>query len=363
MTVGNDEIPGLSKQSIILQVFFWLLFIPYEIGLAKILGMSDSLMSYLLHYMLYLALFYWHSYGLFLRYIRAKGVHIVPLALGLLAELVLFYLLVCVIRIILDKNTIQDWRVFYSLPSIAAVLYRFGYMVGLATTFWLGLFSAQQLKNIHTMEKHKLQDELQKENLKVALLQSEMAFLKAQIQPHFLLNVLNKIYGQLKEDSPAGAATIMQLARLMQHQMIAEPARQYLPLSAEIKFLQNYLILQRAIRPLYLIFNISGSSIAEASKMQFPSFILVTILENMLKYAQLDDENHPAFFSITLKRGRLLLLVKNKINTHVTGGTGIGLANIKKRLALLYPALYRLTSYIVEDRYYLKLYVILNKNL
>ncbi len=361
MAFWNDEIPGLSKKSIFLQVSFWLLFIPFEIGLAEILGLKDSFTSYLLHYMLYLTLFYWHSYGLFLKNINSSGVRVVPLVSGLLLELLVFYLFCCLIRILLDGNSNPDLSVFYSLKSIAAILYRFGYMAGMATTFWLGLFSAQQLKNIHAMEKQQLENELQKENLKVALLQSELAFLKAQIQPHFLLNALNKIYAQTRHQAPVAGATIMAVTQLLSYHLVRDSKQQETILAEELDYISKYIQLQYVLTPLHLIFTVPANTYLLARETPFPAFILSTLVENIFKHAILDDHTRPSKLLIKLNNNKLRIRISNYFASDRNKNKGgIGLENIRQRLERSYGSDFTSYTHVYRQRYTFKLYVLLN---
>ena len=165
----------------------------------------------------------------------------------------------------------------------------------------------------------------------------ELKSLKDQINPHFLFNTLNNLYGLTSQDAKKAGEVVMRLAQLMQY-MLYEGNMAQVPLRKEIEYLQNYLALER-IRygeRLHLSLQISGV----IDQLFIAPLILLPFVENAFKHGasrQLDD----AWLQIqlTVSPSELVFKVENSKPefTNDAPATGIGLPNIAKRLQLIYP--------------------------
>ncbi|GAB3910001.1 histidine kinase [Larkinella knui] len=165
----------------------------------------------------------------------------------------------------------------------------------------------------------------------------ELKSLKDQINPHFLFNTLNNLYGLTSQDSQKAGEVVMRLAQLMQY-MLYEGNRTRVPLCKEMEYLQNYLALER-IRygdRLHLSWQVKGAT----ESVYIAPLILLPFVENAFKHGvsrQLDD----AWIQIQLTVGPddLIFKVENSKpdGSNQTPATGIGLPNIAKRLQLIYP--------------------------
>lgn len=171
-------------------------------------------------------------------------------------------------------------------------------------------------------------------------LESELQFLKNQINPHFLFNTLNNIYtlAYLKEDN--AAPMIMKLSELLRY-MLYECRAQWVPLQDEVAFLRNILEMQKLKSEIYeqqTTFEVTGVR----SGQQIAPLLLLTFLENSFKHSDL-DMNPQGYISVCLQvddRNRLSFLCVNTKNAAIAAESepgGIGLGNVKKRLALTYP--------------------------
>ena len=192
-------------------------------------------------------------------------------------------------------------------------------------------------------QRRRQEDEQRREALEKQHLAAELSLLKAQINPHFLFNTLNNIYSLTSEASPEApaAVAVLQLAELMRY-LLYESAVDTVPLAKEISHLQSFLSLQRlrlpAATPDRLHFAIDPGLPAH-----FPiaPMLLLPLVENAFKHGDLTAAPHAVQLTLAVHDGRLTFAVRNAIRRAVrpapTGPGGVGLANLRRRLQLLYP--------------------------
>lgn len=181
------------------------------------------------------------------------------------------------------------------------------------------------------------------EQLNTAMAESRMQFLKSQINPHFLFNNLNNLYAYSLENSPKTPTIILELSSLLRY-MLYDCQEKVVPLEKEIKSLQDFIHLQELqIEDRGDVqFTVSGKT----SRWKIAPLILIVFIENCFKHStssQTDDIQID--IDITIQGNQLVM---NCINTFSpTSNTqkltkGIGLENVKDRLALLYPNAHQL---------------------
>ncbi|RIV27694.1 hypothetical protein DYU11_05165 [Fibrisoma montanum] len=169
--------------------------------------------------------------------------------------------------------------------------------------------------------------------------QAELDALKAQVNPHFLFNSLNNIYGTaLMEQSPRTAESIQQLSGIVRYVM-EESRLQTTTIQRELRFIDDYVELQRIRIPDKAHIRIEVDMDWDEKPAQIVPLLLNPLIENAFKYG-ISIQN-PCFVRIQLRvqDGTLYLLTENSIlpRTDLEKGTGLGLANVRKRLELAYP--------------------------
>jgi len=189
--------------------------------------------------------------------------------------------------------------------------------------------------------------------MEIEKVRSELSFLKAQFQPHFLFNTLNNIYSLTIDNSQLAGKSILQLSGLLRY-VLYESEAEKVGLQKEINYLKDYIELERirfATR-LELSFNISGNI---ADKKIVPA-LLIPFLENAFKHAS-NNLNEKIWITIDLivKDGCLGLTVENSVYPDGTtqkqdAHSGIGLENVKRRLSLLYKDF--TLNYGLKENYY-----------
>ncbi|MFD1870977.1 sensor histidine kinase [Hymenobacter bucti] len=169
--------------------------------------------------------------------------------------------------------------------------------------------------------------------------------LKAQLQPHFLFNTLNSIYGLSLAGSPETPRFILLLSELMRY-VLYDSGKEYIKLADEVTFLKNYFELeQRKYEGASIRFTASG---ADLGARQVPPLLWLPLVENSFKHGRhhfSDDASVEA--TLTAAAGTLRFVVENDMLPSPPPATprrsgGIGLENIKRRLQLYYPGTHEL---------------------
>jgi hypothetical protein len=181
--------------------------------------------------------------------------------------------------------------------------------------------------------------------------QNELELLKHQLNPHFLFNTLNYLYGTaLQEDAKRTAAGIEMTADLMRHTLNGMQET-YVTLASEITFIRQYLELQMVRLALNDQASITVNIKDTDEPLQIAPMLLIPFIENAFKYMY--AESRIPFISIQLvvQDGKLQLHVKNSTPQNKEGiaGTKNGLSLTKKRLELLYPAKHKLRLSAMQD--------------
>ncbi|NLP58542.1 sensor histidine kinase [Lutibacter sp. B1] len=180
----------------------------------------------------------------------------------------------------------------------------------------------------YKIEKQKVVIESQKVN-------SELSFLKAQLNPHFLFNSLNSIYSLANKKSDQTTYAIVTLSELMRY-MIYETNKEFISLQKEIDYIKNYILLQnlRLKDSSGVRFNVHGNL-----DHSIEPLLLISFIENAFKYGTDYTGKTDINIKIKVEKNILTLSVSNYISLNEKNdlNSGIGIHNIKSRLNLLYP--------------------------
>ena len=178
---------------------------------------------------------------------------------------------------------------------------------------------------------------LERENI-----ETQMEYLKYQINPHFLMNTLNNIHAMIDFDSDMAKKSVMDLSRMLRH-ILYDSDEQYTTLDKEVAFLENYIELMRIryIDEVNIKLNTPEMNICR--KIKLPPLLFIVLVENAFKHGI--SYNCSSFININIEVAaeELKCTVENSRHlSHNTGRSGIGLSNIRKRLQLLFDKDYTL---------------------
>jgi len=179
---------------------------------------------------------------------------------------------------------------------------------------------------------------------------SELQFLKTQLNPHFLFNSLNAIYSLSVKNSSKTSEAIISLSELMRY-MLYEADKDKVQLSKELEYIKNYVQLQRL--RLSDSANVKLKISGQDKGKEVPSLLFISFIENAFKYGTDYKGRTYVDIKILIKEKSINLKVENKIGTHrkQDKNSGVGLQNIKNRLRLLYPNSHKLQITDNDERY------------
>lgn len=230
------------------------------------------------------------------------------------------------------------------------------------STAFIGLAATEYGIITEWMRSQQRQKELKREKL-----ESELKFLKTQLNPHFLFNTLNSLYALTLKKSDLAPEIVLKLSEAMRY-MLYECNVDQVSLSKEIQYIENYLELEklRHSDQVDIKFNLEG----DIDDQKIAPLLFLPFIENSFKHGiatqlgrkfvhidmKIDDDDIQ--FEINNNKGtkanQNTLPQTNKISG------GIGLGNIQKRLRLLYPDHHRLEIKDTNDHYSVKLKLNLN---
>lgn len=182
-------------------------------------------------------------------------------------------------------------------------------------------------------------------------LQSELSFLKAQINPHFLFNTLNNIYVLTLKKSEAAPTAVMKLSNLMR-KITNDTAVDYVPFEEEEQFIRDYLDLQqlRLNEKTKVVYEVSG----DYSLCNIAPRILIPFIDNAFKFGVSGHSASEIVIRMHFENKHLHFSIKNAIHTssgESMESAGVGLDNSRRRLDLLYKDHYELNINHTEESY------------
>lgn len=227
----------------------------------------------------------------------------------------------------------------------------FGFFSHLVTSlllsgFAVGLGVTEKLK-----QNEKKQKELEKEKLN-----SELAFLKNQVSPHFFFNTLNNIYSLIGIDGPTAQESVLKLSKLMRY-LLYESEHGETRMSHEIDFMNNYIDLMK----------LRLNSKVEL-KIDFPvdfhdftiaPLLFVPFIENAFKHGVSYREHSFIHVGMEIDQDQIIFIAENSVGKSSKPDdlqhSGIGLENVQKRLALLFQGQHELKIEKTETAFRVKL--------
>ena len=225
-------------------------------------------------------------------------------------------------------------KVIQRPPMKQLQLYYFMLISVIVTGFSIGL---------RVIEKHSASEKRQKE-LEKEKLNSELAFLKNQVSPHFFFNTLNNIYSLIEINTADAQEAVMKLSRMMRY-LLYESEHGETLLSHEVGFLNHYIDLMKLRLSPKVELNIELPE--NTGELKVPPLLFIPFIENAFKHGISYRDRSYISIEMKIENQKIRFLCKNSIS--VQGGSltaenhsGIGLENVKKRLELLFPGKHEL---------------------
>jgi len=280
-----------------------------------------------------IAITYTHAYYLFPKYLNKQKYIKYILALFLS---ILFYLIVTLILDYIEMDFLMLTEERFADINWRLVLFR----VALIGRFFVFAYLLYALNE-------KLKQSREIGQMKSERLQAEINQMKAQINPHFLFNTLNNIYGLALEKSERTPEIILRLSKMMDY-MLYDSAELLVSLRKDIQNVEDYVEIEKIRNGNLAKIDLKVSG--DVSNQRIAPLMLLPIVENAFKHG-LNGMIDGAYVTIRIlvSGEQMELHVDNnyqRSNSNQVSGHGIGLANLKRRLELFYPKQHEL---IIED--------------
>lgn len=232
-------------------------------------------------------------------------------------------------------------------------IYNFMFTSILISGFSIGLRMAGRYS-----ENEKKRKEMEKE-----MLNSELAFLKSQVSPHFFFNTLNNIYSLVEINTADAQKAILQLSKMMRY-LLYETTQETVSLSKEIGFMKNYIELMKLRLSAKVDLNVQFPD--DYKECSIPPLLFIPFIENAFKHGI--SYRDASFIHINMRVSNNTINFECS-NSLVSSGEkaldekhGIGLENVKKRLGLLFPERHELNINKTETSFEIQLKVNVENN-
>lgn len=181
----------------------------------------------------------------------------------------------------------------------------------------------------------------------------ELGLLRSQLNPHFLFNTFNNLYGISLHEPSRLPDLIMQVSQLMRYQL-ENICRQYVPLKEELVFIESYMALEEERVGHRCDIQYEYSTDKPENNYEIAPVMLLPFIENAFKHGANSMEACFVHIMIEVKKKRLQMIVTNSIpakNCSVAVSTRIGLQNTTQRLNILYPGMHQLSRKVTDKEY------------
>ena len=191
---------------------------------------------------------------------------------------------------------------------------------------------------------------LEKQNI-----ETQMEYLKYQINPHFLMNTLNNIHSLIDFDADMARKSVMELSHMLRH-ILYDSSESSTTLDKEITFLESYIKLMRIRYIDEVNITFSHPDIPACARIKLPPLLLIVLVENAFKHGISYKNASFININITIDHNELTCVVANSRHDNDTQSTersGIGLNNIIKRMDILFGSSYTLTTDSTDSNVYI----------
>ena len=243
-------------------------------------------------------------------------------------------LLIAAVIILTPLKIIIFYFMYFSDPLLQAALIKDINWVFITTFFVAG--SSTIFKIVNDWVRH----QRERKELQTQTMQSELRFLKSQINPHFLFNTLNNLYALTLKKSDKAPEIVIKLSEMMRY-MLYECNEKSVFLRKEVNYIRNYLDLERLRqgKNVDIDFIVNG----EVHNQKIAPLMFIPFLENSFKHG-LNNQLSKGFVKIVMEvhQNDVHLFIENSkpetlpLREHRRSG-GIGLVNVRRRLNILYP--------------------------
>ena len=343
--ISSNKNVSVKKFEIVIHILFWLYILTQEL---YVLFMYEVSWYYpyiiIIIMVLHLIIFYFVYFYLFRWIVEMKHKW-----LGIIAASAIAFLF-----ILMRVYTIIGFEKYVFLLPAEIYMSEFNfsnYYNETRSTLILGVYATLIKFAVQWFKDQKRKSELIMEKQK-----SELALLKSQINPHFLFNTLNNIYSLVYQKSDSAPSAVLKLSEIMRYTLY-EVNVERVPLKDEIEYIKNYIELQ-SLR--YRNRNIIRTNIqCETDGKYISPMLLIPFIENAFKHSDKGNETPSINLNLLCGNGKIFFSLENYFmkdeNPVNDKNGGIGLANVRRRLDLIYTDNYKLDINKTVNKYSVKL--------
>jgi sensor histidine kinase YesM len=325
----------------IYHIYFWVVYFTFNV--LKWGSYTEdywySIKSNLIEFPLHIILVYTNIYFLIPKFILAKKYR--AYVLLLLCSFGILY----VTRISLNQLfSIED---VYLVNGAVFESYSFNHILSnvLGELYVLAFATSIKLTIDWVFEKRRVEELIKLQ------LETELNYLKTQIQPHFFFNTLNNLYALTLEKSNVAPSVVLKLSDIMQY-VLYDVQESQIRLYDEISYIQNYIDLERLRfgERIHSNTDIKGS----IDDVKVPPLLFLPFIENCFKHGAKENEKVHVNIGFEIMNNKTLCFtVENNFSTlvKVNKRHGIGIQNVKRRLELLFENNFQLKTTINEHKY------------
>ena len=263
--------------------------------------------------------------------------------------IVVFYIhYFCVARFYMKGHKALCWVA--SGVIVAIIGFAMNHWLGVGRGYFFNLAVATMIATSMRIAMHWQQSEEDRLKAEKARADAELASLRFQTNPHFLLNTLNNIYALTTFDTQQAQKAIQELSAMMRH-ILYDNQEPEVSLESEVDFLKNYIELMK-IRYVNAI-DVTFGTALETDNIKIAPLILTPLVENAFKHGVSPDK--PSFIHLTLKAGggQIEFRIENS-NHHRDaadhGGHGVGMEQVHCRLEMAYRGNYTWQYGLSDDK-------------
>ncbi|MBS1524745.1 MAG: histidine kinase [Bacteroidetes bacterium] len=181
---------------------------------------------------------------------------------------------------------------------------------------------------------------------------NELNFLRAQFNPHFLFNSINSIYAHIDKSNKEARNMLLTFSEMLRYQLY-ECNVERIEIERELNYIRNYISLQKSRLDERIMVCFQADDIGQG--ILVPPLILITFIENAFKYVGFNEcRENKIELKLEYKNSSLFFNILNTKDGYIDRSqksSGLGIANTKRRLELLYPGRHLLEIRETEDNY------------
>ena len=240
------------------------------------------------------------------------------------------FALCCLLLYTVLKNAHDTWLYGYVLADIQKQNFFYNTFYNFSTAFFYMCFTMALILSKNWYKQHLLLQKMQVEKL-----ETELRYLRAQMNPHFLFNSINTIYFQIDKNNPEARNSLQKFSELLRYQLY-ECNEEQIAIEKEIEYLKSYIDLQRLRKQKN--YNIRFEADEGVRNFSIAPLLLISFVENAFKHvSHYTDKSNDIHICIHKQNNYLLFdVVNSKSSSQLSAREGIGLKNVNRRLELLY---------------------------